>query len=146
MTQMIDGVVIERHKWFSSEGNKGDLMPEFFRGKGWDEFQVNLNTAFPRMVKGKHMHLLKEETFFCVKGNLLLHLEDSRDGSKTRGERQTVNFSESEGVSVMIPPGVWHSVENLGNQTGFFLELSNRFFNPQDEFRAPFDPAVDKQK
>ena len=135
---MIEGVIITKNKSFKSEGDKGDLCPEIFKGRGVNEFQVNLNTVGPGLVKGKHMHLKKEESFFCVKGRLWLYLEDAREGSPTQGKREKVSFNEDDRVTVLIPPGVWHSVENTGDATGYFLEYSNRFFDTSDEFKRPF--------
>jgi dTDP-4-dehydrorhamnose 3,5-epimerase len=42
---------------------------------------------------------------------------------------------------VLIPPGVGHGYKAIGNQDAMLVYLTDRFYDPQDEGRIPYDDA-----
>jgi len=104
----IEGVVVKPLKRIVD--NRGWLM-EIFRSD-WPEFrkfgQTYLTTCKPGIVKGWHYHKLQWDHFVVIRGNALVALYDSREGSKTHGVVQEVEVWEKEPRLVAIPPFVYH--------------------------------------
>jgi len=114
---------------------------EHFKGFG----QVYLTTCYPGIVKAWHAHAKQTDNFFVVKGNAKIGLYDDREGSPTRGEKQSIVIGEQNPVLVQIPPLVWHGQMAVGPETSYLINVPTEVYNPKepDEMRRdPFDPAI----
>jgi len=142
---MIEGVKIK--ELVQHKDNRGYLM-EILRGSdkmksdGKDSFgQFYLSTLYPAVIKGKHLHKLQTDHMTVIKGTAALHLEDAREGSPTFGKKDIMLMGEGNWKLVVIPPGVWHSFENIGADTCFFINYVTKEYDPEnpDECRGDFD-------
>ena len=142
---MIDGVKVKELK--VNYDNRGFLM-EILRGSdgiktdGAKAFgQYYLMTVYPGVIKGKHYHKLQADHLACIRGRAALHLEDGREESPTKGSKETIELGEGNWRLVRIPPGVWHSVENVGSEVVYIINYVTREYDhsSHDEYRADFN-------
>ena len=66
-------------------------------------------------------------------------LVDLRQGSATFGARNTIYVGALRPWQLLIPPGVGHGYKVVGTDPGFLVYLTDRFYDPQDEGRIPYD-------
>lgn len=149
---MIEGVKIK--ELVQHRDNRGYLM-ELLRGSdkekadGKNAFgQVYLSTLYPAVIKGKHLHKLQTDHMAVIKGSAALHLEDAREGSPTFGKKEVVLMGEGSWKLVVIPPGIWHSFENIGTDVCFFINYVTHEYDPKnpDEHRGVFDLKEKRMK
>ena len=142
---MIDGVKIK--ELVQHRDKRGYLM-EILRGSdpiktdGRGAFgQYYLSAIYPAVIKGKHMHKLQTDHLCVIKGAAVLHLEDGRAGSKTFGKKDAIRIGEEAWKLVAVPPGVWHSFENVGTEICLFINYTTTEYNAKqpDEYRGEFD-------
>lgn len=74
-------------------------------------------------------------------GRLLIALYDGRGDSPTRN--RTVDFrigAERPGL-VIVPPGVWHGVRNIGSTPLLMINVVDRAYDYEDpdHYRLPVD-------
>jgi dTDP-4-dehydrorhamnose 3,5-epimerase len=68
-------------------------------------------------------------------------LYDSRQASPTCGVVNEFKFGSLRPALVVVPPKVWHGVQNITNEPGLLLNLVDRAYryeNP-DHWRIPQD-------
>ena len=142
---MIDGVEIKELKIHKDE--RGFLF-EILRGSdsiksdGPKAFgQYYLSACYPKVIKGKHMHKKQTDHLTVILGKGVVHVEDTREGSPTRGEKMAIEVSGENPKLVRIPREVWHSTENTGTETMYFINYVTREYDEDepDEYRAEFD-------
>ena len=138
---MIEGVKVKKLKVIPDE--RGRLM-EMFRcdDELFTKFgQVYLSTTYPGVVKGWHYHKLQCDHFVPIKGNALVALYDSRDGSPTKGIVQEVEVWEKEPRFVKIPPFVYHGFTPLDDNEIWVVNTPTELYNYKepDEHRLEWD-------
>jgi len=136
----IDGVVV--HKLTSIEDRRGEIV-EVYR-PSWAlhpdplvyVYQVSVRV---KAIKGWVQHKLGEDRIFHSQGVLHWVLYDDRDGSPTRGMLNHFTFSERSRSLLIIPRGVYHAVQNIGDREAFFLNMPSRAYDhaDPDKFRLP---------
>jgi len=137
----IDGVVIKSLRRIADD--RGWLM-EILRSD-WPEFeafgQTYITTCKPGVVKAWHYHKLQHDMFVPVRGNALVGLYDSRDGSPTHRVLQEVEVWEKEPKLVKIPPLVYHGFTPLDDGEIWVVNTPTKLFNYNnpDEHRKPWD-------
>lgn len=142
---MINGVEIKELKVHK---DKRGFLFEILRGtdriksdgpKAFGQFYVS--TCYPAVIKGKHLHKKQTDHLTVIKGKGVIHIEDGRDGSPSKGEKMAVEVGEENMRMVRIPPGLWHSTENIGTETLYFINYVTHEYDPKnpDEFRGEFD-------
>ena len=66
-------------------------------------------------------------------------LADLRLGSPTHGARNTMYVGSLRPWQILIPPGVAHGYKVIGTSPAVLVYLTDRFYDPQDEGRIPYD-------
>ncbi|MDO8339053.1 MAG: dTDP-4-dehydrorhamnose 3,5-epimerase family protein [Candidatus Burarchaeum sp.] len=144
---MIEGVEVKELKMIKD--NRGFLM-EILRGSdkmkadGQKAFgQMYISTAYPAVIKGKHLHKLQTDHLTVIKGRAAIHVEDARENSPTKGKKEVILVGEDNWKLVKIPPGIWHSTENVGTEVCYFINYVTREYDHKepDEYRGQFDEA-----
>jgi dTDP-4-dehydrorhamnose 3,5-epimerase len=148
---LIDGVGI---KELTIRSDKRGFLFEILRGSdkikadgsGFGQFYVS--ACYPAVIKGKHMHKKQTDHLTVIKGRGFIHLHDTRGKSPTKGEKMSIEAGEGNLVLVKIPPEVWHSIENVGTETMYFVNYVTREYDSKspDEYRSEFDIADKKMK
>jgi dTDP-4-dehydrorhamnose 3,5-epimerase len=105
--------------------------------------QVSAALNYPGSVKAFHYHLHQTDCWTPVKGLLQVALVDLRAGSSTFGLRNTLYVGPLRPWQILIPPGVGHGYKVVGGQEAMLVYMTDRFYNPQDEGRIPYnDPSI----
>jgi dTDP-4-dehydrorhamnose 3,5-epimerase len=110
--------------------------------------QYYLSAIYPAVIKGKHMHKLQTDHLCVIRGSAVLHLEDGREGSITFGKKDAIRMGEGNWKLVVVPPGIWHSFENIGTDVCMFINYTTREYDAKqpDEHRGEFDLKDKKMK
>jgi dTDP-4-dehydrorhamnose 3,5-epimerase len=103
--------------------------------------QISAALNYPGVVKAFHYHLHQTDFWTVAQGLLQVALADLRLGSPTFGARNTIYVGPLRPWQVLIPPGVAHGYKVIGGQTSLLVYLTDRFYNPADEGRIPYDDA-----
>jgi dTDP-4-dehydrorhamnose 3,5-epimerase len=103
--------------------------------------QISAALNYPGTVKAFHFHLHQHDCWAPVNGMLQVALVDLRLGSATFGARNTLYVGPLRPWEILIPPGVAHGYKVIGNKEAMLVYLTDRFYNPKDEGRIPFNDA-----
>jgi dTDP-4-dehydrorhamnose 3,5-epimerase len=105
--------------------------------------QVSAALNHPGAIKAFHYHLHQTDCWNPVRGLLQVALADLRTGSPTFGRRNTMYIGPLRPWQVLVPPGVAHGYKVIGTEDALLVYLTDRFYNPQDEGRIPYDdPSI----
>ena len=140
----IDGVItktLETHV-----DDRGSFL-EVFKPDEMDLIikQSSFSETNPGIIKAFHYHELQTDVWFFPNGHVRVALYDGRENSNTRGEKQQIILNEQNRAIVVIPPGVLHGYQVLGNRPAQILYYTTKEYDPEhpDEYRRPFnDPEI----
>jgi dTDP-4-dehydrorhamnose 3,5-epimerase len=105
--------------------------------------QVSAAMNYPGTIKAFHYHLHQTDCWTPVKGLFQVALVDLRSDSSTFGLRNTLYVGPLRPWQILIPPGVAHGYKIIGGQEALLVYMTDRFYNPQDEGRIPYDdPSI----
>jgi dTDP-4-dehydrorhamnose 3,5-epimerase len=130
---LIDGVV--RRSSITHPDERGTLTEIF--NPAWDfsddplvyVYQVTIR---PGQIKGFVLHRAYSDRLFFSLGTLKVVLYDDRENSPTRGRLNELYFSEESRGHLMIPPNVWHAVQNVGSTDALFINCPTKPYNHAD--------------
>ena len=103
--------------------------------------QVSAASNYSGSIKAFHYHLHQTDFWTPAKGMFQVALVDFRVGSPTFGVRNTIYAGELRPWHILIPPGVGHGYKVIGIGEAMLVYLTDRFYDPQDEGRIPYDDA-----
>jgi dTDP-4-dehydrorhamnose 3,5-epimerase len=103
--------------------------------------QIAAAMNYAGAVKAFHYHLHQTDCWTPVKGLLQVALADLRLSSPTFGHRNTLYMGPMRGWQLLIPPGVAHGYKVIGHEDALLVYMTDRFYNPQDEGRIPYNDA-----
>lgn len=141
---LIDGV---RIKEVLNVPKENGYLTEVYR-RDWAADALPVDQVFqvvlaPKAVSAWHAHEKTTDRLFVSMGLIKIVLYDARRDSKTY---QTLNVFKTGTIRptlIIIPPQVWHGVQNLENEPGCILNLVDQAYcyeNP-DHWRLPPDTA-----
>jgi dTDP-4-dehydrorhamnose 3,5-epimerase len=126
----IKGVVIRKlQRHFDSRG----WLTELFRHDELDEeflpAMAYISSTNPGITRGPHEHW-DQADYFCFIGpsNFKLRLWDNRKDSETFGFVMTMVVGQDNPAAVLIPPGVVHGYQNVGDADGIVINCPNRLY------------------
>jgi dTDP-4-dehydrorhamnose 3,5-epimerase len=130
---LIDGVV--RRSSITHPDERGTLTEIF--NPVWDfsddplvyVYQVTIR---PGQIKGFVLHRAYSDRLFFSLGTLKVVLYDDREDSPTRGMLNELFFSEENRGHLVIPPNVWHAVQNVGSTDALFVNCPSKPYNHAD--------------
>jgi dTDP-4-dehydrorhamnose 3,5-epimerase len=101
-------------------------------------FQVVL---VPGGISAWHAHGETIDRLFVIEGTARVVLYDAREGSPTRGLVNEFKLSALRPALVVIPPRVWHGVQNIGHEYARMLNVVDRAYDysEPDHWRVPED-------
>jgi dTDP-4-dehydrorhamnose 3,5-epimerase len=99
-------------------------------------FQVVLE---PGALSAWHTHAVTTDRLFVSNGMVRIALYDGREGSPTNGLVNEFRFGTIRPALLVVPPRVWHGVENIGSSQAFLLNLVDRAYDYEDpdHWRVP---------
>lgn len=105
--------------------------------------QVSAALNYAGAIKAFHFHRQQTDCWTPAMGLLQVALVDLRLASPTFGRRNTIYVGPLRPWQVLIPPGVGHGYKVIGGQPAMLIYMTDRFYNPQDEGRIPYnDPGI----
>lgn len=98
-------------------------------------------TLRPNRVKGWGMHLLHEDRYFVLAGEMKIVFYDARVDSPTHGQISSVVLSDYQRRILNIPRGVWHCNWNIGSIDAIVVNLPTAPYDHEnpDKYRLPLD-------
>jgi len=145
--QLIDGVRLEPVALWPDD--RGYFLEVQRLGHGLaagfpaNSTQISAAVNYPGSIKAFHYHLQQNDCWAPVAGLLQVALVDLRVGSPTYGARNTLYTGALRPWQILIPPGVAHGYKVIGSEPAVLVYLTDRFYNPADEGRIPYnDPHI----
>lgn len=126
----INGVVVrtlvrnlDSRGWLTEIFRSDELDAEFFPAMGY------ISSTNPGVTRGPHEHW-DQADYFCFIGpsNFKLRLWDNRKESETFLCRSTVIVGQDNPATVLIPAGVVHAYQNVGDVDGIVINCPNRLY------------------
>jgi dTDP-4-dehydrorhamnose 3,5-epimerase len=106
---------------------------------GRRQIQISTTLTYPGTIKAIHYHYEQTDLWAPIAGMLQVFLYDMRRGSQTFGLINTLYVGQLRPWEILIPPGVGHGYKVLGTQPAQLVYFTDRFYNPKDEGRFPYD-------
>lgn len=103
--------------------------------------QTAVTKSYPGVIKAFHWHQDQDDLWYIVDGMARIVLYDRRPDSPTRGTTQVIYAGEDNPVLVLIPAGLAHGYQVLGNKPVILFYHVTQSYNPArpDEHRIAFD-------
>ena len=126
----IKGVVVRKlarnldsRGWLAELFRSDELDEEFFPAMSY------ISSTNPGVTRGPHEHW-DQADFFCFIGpsNFKLRLWDNRKNSDTFLRRHTLIVGQDNPMSVLIPAGVVHASQTVGEVDGIVINCPNRLY------------------
>jgi dTDP-4-dehydrorhamnose 3,5-epimerase len=137
---VIQGVIIRRLA--PQEDDRGEVCEVF--NPAWGVHPMPLvyvyqATIAPKKVKGWVVHRKQDDRLFISMGKLRIVLYDDRSESPTYRMLNVHTISERNRALIVIPQGVFHAVQNVGEKEAVFINMPTRPYNhaDPDKFRLP---------
>jgi dTDP-4-dehydrorhamnose 3,5-epimerase len=126
----IEGVVVRKLKkyfddlgWLTELFRHDELQEEFFPAMSY------ISSTNPGVARGPHEHRDQADLFcFIGPSNFKLRLWDNRKDSGTFGAVMTMVVGEDDPAAVLIPKGVVHGYQNVGEVDGIVINCPNRLY------------------
>ena len=140
VADFIEGVVIHYPKTHPDE--RGDLCEIY--NPAWELLDAPLVYVYqvsvrPGKVRGWVVHQSQDDRLFVSLGTLKIVLYDAREDSATMGKVNEIYLSEYNRGIVVIPRGVFHAIQNVGDTAGLFINMPTEPYSHEDpdKFRLP---------
>ena len=144
----IAGVIVRDLRRFTDD--RGWLTELFREDELSTEFHPvmsYISSTRSGVTRGPHEHT-DQADFFCFIGpsNFKLRMWDQRPESPTFNHVMTLIVGEDNPKAVLVPPGVVHAYQNVGNIDGIVINCPNRLYMGEnkreavDEIRHEDDP------
>ncbi len=103
--------------------------------------QTSMTKTYPGVIKAFHWHKKQDDLWYVADGMARVVLYDQREESPTYGETQVIYAGEDNPVLILIPVGVAHGYQVLGNKPVLLFYHTTSSYNPDDpdEQRIPYD-------
>jgi dTDP-4-dehydrorhamnose 3,5-epimerase len=103
--------------------------------------QTAITKSYPGVIKAFHWHEDQDDVWYVAGGMARIVLYDRRPRSQTNGVTQVIYAGDDNPLSVLIPTGIAHGYQVLGNEPVILFYHVTKSYNPAapDEQRIPFD-------
>ena len=139
---LIDGVQVREVR--NVVTNNG-VTTEVFR-RDWGIVDYDIPQIIHVALRGSalsawHMHRKKTDHILTVGGHLKVVLYDDRPDSPTHGQVDVFTTSPMRPQLLVVPPSIWHGVQNLSSETSTFVNYFDREYDYEDpdDWRLPPD-------
>lgn len=138
---LIDGSVVrESHHIVTANGITTEFHREDWGILGTVRHAIHVALR-PGALSAWHRHHRKTDHLMPIGGHLRVVLYDGRAGSPTHGQLDVHHLAGVRPQLLVIPPDVWHGVQNLGAEPACFVNYFDIAYDhaDPDEFRLPAD-------
>jgi dTDP-4-dehydrorhamnose 3,5-epimerase len=149
-TGAVEGVIVrdlrkfvDQRGWLTELFREDELDGEFLPAMAY------VSSTRPGVTRGPHEHV-DQADLFCFLGpsNFKLRMWDNRPSSPTFGVVMTLFAGEDHPRAVIVPKGVVHAYQNVGDVEGVVINCPNRLYMGSgrhervDEIRHEDDAAT----
>lgn len=141
---LIEGVqIIDVQNVIKNNG----YLTEICRGN-WLEGNTGIDQVFqvalwPNGLSAWHTHELTTDRLFVTLGTLKIVLYDARSNSPTFGRVNELRVSHIRPQLIVVPPRVYHGVQNIGPETALLLNMVDKAYRYESPDHFRIDPATD---
>lgn len=121
------------------------VITEVFRPE-WDPtgqpvVHIYQSRLFPGALGAWSCHAQSTDRLFVNQGHVKIVLYDARKDSKSHGMVNEFHTGDTRPFLLVIPPGVWHGLQNLGSSEALVLNFPTRPYNYEDpdHYRLSYD-------
>ena len=133
----------DRRGWLVELFRHDELGAEFFPEMAY------ISTTNPGVTRGPHEHV-DQADLFCFLGpsNFKFRVWDNRPKSETFRNMMTLIVGADDPKAVLVPKGVVHAYQNVGDTDGIVINCPNRLYMGEgrreqvDEIRHEDDPQT----
>lgn len=141
----IHDVKIFESRWVNKSNGR---LAEFYR-RDWLDGSAHVDQVFhvvlvPGGLSAWHVHGETVDRLSVAAGHSRLVLYDARDDSPSRRQVLELLLSEYRPQLVIIPPGVWHGVENVGSSPAVIVNMPDRAYQYSDPDHWRLPPSTDQ--
>ena len=107
--------------------------------------QTTYTMTYPGVIKAFHWHKKQYDLWYVAMGEARVVLYDLREESPTYRKIQVIYAGEHKPLLIVIPPGVAHGYQVLGDKpVGLFYHTTRSYdpSDPDEERIAYDDPAI----
>jgi dTDP-4-dehydrorhamnose 3,5-epimerase len=116
-------IVTDSRGWLTELFRNDELEGEFFPTMAY------ISSTNPGVTRGPHEHRDQADLFcFIGPSNFKLRMWDNRRDSETFGYVTTVVVGQKNPSSVLVPAGVVHAYQNIGDTEGVVINCPNRLY------------------
>lgn len=140
----IAGVVVrEVRNVMKDNGYLTEIWREDWQLDALDVAQVFQVVLQPAAISAWHVHQHATDRLFANHGQLKIVLFDARAGSPTERRINVFRCGTARPMLIVVPPGVWHGVQNVGAIPASLVNLPDRAYayEAPDHWRLPSDTA-----
>jgi dTDP-4-dehydrorhamnose 3,5-epimerase len=98
----------------------------------------------PGSLSAWHMHALKTDHLMVIEGTVKTVLYDGREDSPTHKQIEVFHLSVMRPTLIVIPPGVWHGLQNVEADNSGFVNFFDRAYDPLDPDDWRLDPECEE--
>lgn len=120
-------------------------LAELFRAD-WFEGHIHVDQVFQVILNGHgisawHVHGQTVDRLFIARGHARVVLYDARVESPSHRRVMELLLSEHRPQLIVVPPGVWHGVQNLDNAPAVIVNMPDKayVYDGPDHWRLPQD-------
>lgn len=142
LQSLVEGVKVKEIK---NVPKPGGFVTEVFR-RDWklDKYpvdQVFQVTLEPGVISAWHAHEKTIDRLFVNQGMVKIVLFDGRKNSNTYGQVNVFRAGETRPTLIVIPPLVWHGVQNISSKVSRLLNMVDHAYKYEDpdHWELPYD-------
>lgn len=128
---------------------RNGTLTELYRSEWFEDHFPVQHVTHVSIIPGKttqwHRHRKQRDIVFPVRGYVRIGFYDGREDSPTYRESCVITFNLARPRYVYIPPGVWHSLRNVGTDEAVYIVLNDVVFDyedPDDWLLPPGSEAI----
>lgn len=113
---------------------------EWFADAPFDIRHVTVVSLLAGQTSQWHRHHEQRDIVFPIRGFIRVGLFDPREDSPTHGKSMLWTFNLARPRYLYIPPGVWHSLRNIGHDEASYIVFNDTVFDyaqPDDWLLPP---------
>jgi len=142
LEELIDGVSVREVLHVPRDHG---VITEVFRPE-WDPtglpvVHIYQSRLYPGALGAWSCHAKNTDRLFVNQGNIKVVLYDGREESRTRGMVNELHAGDARPCLLVLPPGIWHGLQNLGSQEALVLNMPTNAYDYKDpdHYRLPYD-------